>query len=118
MPDPWAPTYNDTLAAILAHPDVTVWRHCSRCGLHRKVSREEIAALVRDPQYGPLYSLWNRRPKPCLTPGCDSANFYMSGREGGINGPMTSSDPMIAKLHRRWRRSRDCLIKCCGDDDG
>lgn len=116
MPDPWAPTWSQTLADILANPDVTVWRHCSRCGLHREVTTSEIAALIRDPQFGPLYSLWNRRPRPCLTQGCGSDNFYMYGKAGGINGPMTSSDHMIPRLHRRWARARDCLRVCCSDD--
>jgi hypothetical protein len=35
---------------------------------------------------------------------------------GGMVSPMISTDRMIPKLHRRWRRSRDCLRECCGED--
>lgn len=115
MPDPWAATWNQTLAALLAEPNARVWRHCSKCGLHREVTMDQIAALIRDPQFGPLYSLWNRRPSPCLTPGCPNDNFFMA-ENGGFVSPMISTDRLIPKLHRRWRRSRACLLECCGED--
>lgn len=76
---------------------------------------DQIAALIRDPQFGPLYSLWNRRPSPCLTPGCEGDNFFMSAN-GGMVSPMISTDRMIPKLHRRWRKAGACLRECCGED--
>jgi hypothetical protein len=115
MPDPWAATWNQTLAALLAEPNARVWRHCSGCNLHIEITMDQIAALIRDPQFGPLYSLWNRRPSPCLTTGCASDNFFMSSN-GGFVSPMISTDRMIPKLHRRWRRAEACLRECCGED--
>jgi hypothetical protein len=76
---------------------------------------KQTAALIRDPQFGPLYSLWNRRLRPCLTPGCRSENFFMATC-GGFVSPMLSTDRLISKLHRRWRRAGACLRDCCGED--
>ncbi len=53
-------------------------------------------------------------PGPCLTPSCDSDSFFMA-ENGGFVSPMISTDRLIPKLHRRWRKAEACLQERCGE---
>ncbi len=95
-------TWSMNLGRMLAHtPDgCEAWIVCSRCKTTEAVDLFKLAQ-----RYGPLFSLWNRRP-PC--PRCGDERFFTSHHSSGaFVWPMTTDEPWLTNdLHEVYRKMR------------
>lgn len=86
-------------------PPIEVYVGCSRCQTRDRLTPTKLAELLLEK--GPLYSLWNRRPK-CRT--CGGERYYSgsSGGPGAIVFPLaTDADNVsVVSIHEAWRQER------------
>lgn len=89
----------ETVAAIRLHGSDVIVR-CGRCQRSDPVDLASVEA-----EYGPLYSLWNKRPT-CPAPGCGEGMIYQASKTGSGVWPvhMVEADPgRVAFLDAAWR---------------
>lgn len=95
-------TWSKNVGRMIAHhPDgCEAWIVCSRCK-----TRDPVDLFALAQRYGPLFSLWNRRP-PC--PKCGDGRFFTSHHsKGAFVWPMTT-DLLVTteELHEIYERTR------------
>lgn len=76
------------------------WIVCSRCKTNEPVDLFKLCD-----RFGPLFSLWNRRP-PCPT--CGDGRFFTSHHsKGAFVWPMTTDEPWLTNdLHRVYEETK------------
>lgn len=113
----------------LAAAEAQVEFRCSHCQ-----SGHPVALGPLNAEFGPRYSLWNRRP-PCPT--CGEAGWYRAQPKGGAWQKILHDAPpdLVEPLHQRWRASlpddvrsglpvlpmmaatNQCVVAACGPCD-
>ncbi len=122
------PQWTEDLGQLMAAGAKVEFR-CSGCQTGHPVA---LGALKT--RFGPLYSLWNRRP-PC--PRCGEPGWYRAQPKGGAWQKILHDAPpdLVEPLHQRWRASlpddvrgrlpvlpmmaatSQCVVAACGPCD-
>lgn len=103
------PSWTETIGDLRAAEGVQVHQRCDRCQVGSVVDLDALIA-----EFGPLYSLWNRRP-PCPAPGCGGRIWYRAQPRNYFHKILDDApDHLVDEIHQRWkatlpREARDAL---------